>query len=157
MEEDVSSNLEGEDRSNLFELKAEAKLLSGTRTGIKIRNFPQFVIDTMPQFGGGDAGPCPVELMLASLAGCVVETAIFITKKARIKIGDLKAETRAILAKDGQVYAITNVEIILGVQVSKISDKERAKECLNLINKYCIVTKSLENSLPITFSFVISN
>jgi len=158
MEEDAASkSVEDADRSKPFELKVEAKLLNDTRTGIKIRDFPQIVIDTMPEFGGGDAGPCPVELMLASLAGCVVETAIYIAKRARIRIGDVRAETRAVVAKDGQVYALKNVETTLKVQVLSPSNQEHAKECLGLLGKYCIVTESLMKPVPVIISLDVTN
>jgi len=145
------------ERSKFFELEIEAKLINGTKTGIKIRNFPQIVTDTMPEFGGGDAGPCPVELMLASLASCVVETAIYIAKRARIRIGDVRAETRALVAKDGEAYALENVETTLKVQVLSPSNQERAREFLGLLEKYCIVTKLLAKSVPITLSLIVTN
>lgn len=140
-----------------MELHVEAKRLEGTRTGIKVRNFPQILVDTMPEFGGMDAGPCPVELMLASLAGCVVETAIYIAKKARIGLGDVWAETRGVVTKNGQAYALANVETTLKVQVQSPSNQERVKECLGLLGKYCIVTESLTKSVPITVSLVVTN
>jgi len=85
------------DRSGLLELAVEVKHLSGTSTGLKIMDFSQIVIDTMPEFGGGDAGPCPVELMLAYLAGCMIETAIYIVK--RIRLVNVSSEARVIMVK----------------------------------------------------------
>lgn len=137
---------------DFLELTVEAKCLNGTKTGIKIRDFPQIVIDTMPEFDGGDVGPCPVELMLASLASCVVETAIFLAKRARIELGGVSSEARAVLMKKGQTYTLTNVEVTLNARVLNPSDSEIAKDRLGLLEKYCIVANSLTKSIPVTVS-----
>ena len=43
---------------------------SPTKLAVAVRDF-SFVIDEPPNFGGTDAGPNPVEYLLASLAGCM--------------------------------------------------------------------------------------
>jgi uncharacterized OsmC-like protein len=113
------------------------------------------MVDTMPEFGGRNAGPCPVELMLASLTGCIVETVIYITERARIGLGDVRAATIAVVAKNDQAYNLTKIETTLKVQV--LSNKERAKECLGLLDKYCIITKLLMEAIPIKVSLVITD
>ncbi|MEM2904757.1 MAG: OsmC family protein [Candidatus Bathyarchaeia archaeon] len=134
-----------------LELAAKARRLDGTRTGIRIREFPEIVVDTMPRFGGTDAGPCPVELMLASLASCIVETAVYLAKKARVRLGDVTAETRATVLREGAGYTLRDVETLLRVQVSPRS-LERAKDCLELLDKSCILTGSLMKCPPVKVS-----
>ena len=43
---------------------------SPTKLAVSVRDFA-FVIDEPPSYGGTDAGPNPVEYLLASLAGCM--------------------------------------------------------------------------------------
>lgn len=42
----------------------------GVRSETTIRNFPPVVMDEPPGLGGQDAGPNPMEFVLASLVGC---------------------------------------------------------------------------------------
>jgi len=43
---------------------------SPTKLAVSVRDFG-FIIDEPPSFGGANAGPNPVEYLLASLAGCM--------------------------------------------------------------------------------------
>ncbi|MBO3802687.1 MAG: OsmC family protein [Candidatus Brockarchaeota archaeon] len=135
--------------SGHFELAAEAERLKGTSAGIKIRDFERIVIDTAPEFGGGGAGPCPVELMLASLAGCVVETAVFLAERAGVRLGDVSSKARATLVRERQNYALAGVEATLEARLLNPGDAEIAERVLGLVEKYCIVANSLRATVPV--------
>jgi putative redox protein len=49
---------------------AKTRLLDGVRCAAKVRDFPILTVDEPAELGGGDAGPNPVELLLAALGTC---------------------------------------------------------------------------------------
>lgn len=51
-------------------LKTETELVEGVQCSAKIRDFPLMTIDELPELGGKNAGPNPVELMLVALGTC---------------------------------------------------------------------------------------
>jgi len=54
----------------LFSVRIRGDWAGGVRTDVKIRSFDPIVIDEPAVLGGNDAGPNPVEYVLAGLAGC---------------------------------------------------------------------------------------
>ncbi len=58
---------------------------SAARMRVQARQF-SFVIDEPPELGGSDAGPNPVEYVLAALAGCLNVTAHLVAREHKIRV-----------------------------------------------------------------------
>lgn len=71
--------------------KIAATSVSHSRADVSIRDFT-VVIDEPEKLGGSDAGPNPIELELASLAGCINVTGHLAAKEMGISLKKLKME-----------------------------------------------------------------
>lgn len=74
----------------VFDTVATAE--SPTKLAVKAHGF-SFVIDEPPSFGGEDAGPNPLEYLLASLAGCMNIVIHMVAKERGVTIDSVSIRT----------------------------------------------------------------
>jgi uncharacterized OsmC-like protein len=111
--------------------------------------------DTPTEYQGNGSAPCPDQLFLASVCGCLMDT--FINLKNR-----LGAETR-----DIEIEASTEIELtgregyrMTGIQadIKAYSDPDNAeinRRCAEFARDYCHITKSIEQALPVNVNIQI--
>jgi len=73
--------------------QVDAKSESPARVRVAARQF-SLVVDEPPELGGDDAGPNPVETVLAGLAGCLNVVAHLVAREHGIAIGNLSIHAR---------------------------------------------------------------
>lgn len=59
------------------------------RATATVRHFPPIVMDLPPSLGGGDAGPSPLERVLASLGGCLAGMAFVAARRMAFRYASL--------------------------------------------------------------------
>jgi len=113
------------------------------------------VIDQPANAGGTDTGPTPLELMLASLAGCIGTIGRIVAMQKRIALRgmDIKVEgsldTDGLLGKpiDGRVgfegFTIT-------VDIDADMTDEEKKAFIHEVDARCPVSENLLNATPIS-------
>lgn len=67
--EDARRKLAQDPDRQSVEVTAESKQVDGLRSEVRVRGFT-LTVDQPPSIGGGDRGPRPSELVLATLAAC---------------------------------------------------------------------------------------
>ena len=72
-------------------MKATVTRESGHRHAVRIRNH-ELVLDEPADLGGSDEGPSPLELLAASLAGCVAVTIEMYAARKNWDVGALEIE-----------------------------------------------------------------
>lgn len=107
--------------------------------------------DTPSEFGGLGASPCPDELFLASIAGCVLTTFLWFVRKKGIKISDVRLEARSEIELAKAVYTFRKVKIFAEIFTPE-EYVEAARSCLDLAIKYCHIFKGIEHCIPIEVS-----
>ncbi|MCW4014724.1 MAG: OsmC family protein [Candidatus Bathyarchaeota archaeon] len=111
--------------------------------------------DTPVEHGGNETAPCPDQLFMASLAGCIMNTFGYYRTMLKVETIDLKVDVSSdiILTKtDG--YRITNINIDMQVW----SDEENEimnQKCAERARDFCHITKSIEESIPIDVSIKV--
>lgn len=73
--------------------QVDAKSESPARVRVAARQFT-IVVDEPPELGGSDAGPNPVETVLAGLAGCLNVVAHLVAREQGIRIEQLSISAR---------------------------------------------------------------
>ena len=115
----------------------------------------KIVIDQPANAGGADGGPTPLELVFASLAGCIGTIGRIVAMQKRIDLRgmDIKVEgnldTDGLLGKpiDGRI-GFEGITVTVDVDAD-ISDEEK-DEFLHEVDRRCPVSENLLNATPMT-------
>jgi len=115
----------------------------------------KFSMDGNPEIGGHDLGFRPLETMIASLGGCSSMDVIMILKKQRQQIDDYDVEIEYERDKSLEPALITKIHIKFIVK-GKV-DEDKLKKAIEMsLDKYCTVSKMLEKTATITYSYQLN-
>lgn len=110
--------------------------------------------DGSPDHGGENAGPRPMELVLAALGGCSGIDVSLILEKSRQDVTDCRITLDARRA-DTVPAVFTDIHVHYTV-VGNDLDPKRVERAVSLsMDKYCSVTRMLQSTVNITHSFDI--
>lgn len=111
-------------------------------------------MDGPEEFGGGNAGTRPKELLLIALGGCTGSDITTILKKKKIKMDGFEMNISAdVQETHPQVYTKIHLEYVFyGNEIPK----EAVERAIELSQKsYCSVTAMLQKAVEITHSYRI--
>ncbi len=140
------------------------KVSSNMKEGMKVKvnntRGHEIIIDEPEGMGGSDEGMNPVEITLASLAGCLSITTEFLAKKMKIKIEDLSIDVEGKINKK----AMTSTEVDSGfkevrynIDIKSNSSKEEIEKLINRIEDYCPVSDTLVRAINVKGSYSLKN
>lgn len=112
--------------------------------------------DGSPKIGGGNKGMRPMQLLLAAAGSCSSVDIISILKKMKQELKDFQVEVNG--EREPDVVPSLFTDIHLHFKLSGNLEKDKVKRAVDLsMTKYCSVTKTLEKTAKITYSFEINN
>ncbi|WP_273846913.1 OsmC family protein [Rubrobacter calidifluminis] len=132
----------------------QSRLAEGVRTETKIRGF-DLTVDEPKDLGGTDAGPNPVELVLAALATC--QEIVYSVYAARAGVELERVEVDAEGDLDPRGFLGVSEEVRPGfenvryrVRIESPSEPEKVRELSRLVDEHCpvfdILTRPVEVS-----------
>ena len=105
--------------------------------------------------GNKRTGPGPVDMLLSALATCSAIDVVSILAKRRTPVATLEIDVRGERAQ-AVPAKLTSIAIIYRITGDGI-DRESAEMAIDLaLNKYCSVRDSLDPSIPIEWTLVLS-
>ncbi len=113
----------------------------------------RFIVDEPIAGGGTDAGPNPVQYLLASVGSCMAITANDIVRRQpEIKIDKFEVKTtgETTTYQDGR-SAVTKIEVVVHAETNLEEPAQRT--FLNQVVKECTVHETLKRAVPIEISF----
>ncbi|MFH2111706.1 MAG: OsmC family protein [Candidatus Bathyarchaeota archaeon] len=106
--------------------------------------------DAPREYDGNEAAPCPDQLFMASLAGCIVNTFNYYRRMLDTETRDLTVNVSSdieLTKTDG--YRVTGINI--DIQVWSDQENEQLNQkCAERAKEYCHLTRSIEPAIPIT-------
>jgi len=111
-------------------------------------------MDSSEENGGSDSAPRPMEMVLASLAGCTAMDVVSILKKMRQNVTGLEISVESERSSDHpKVYT----KILLKYVIKGIGlNEENIKRAIELSQeKYCSVSAMLKNSATVSYEYSI--
>ena len=111
--------------------------------------------DTPIEHGGNESAPCPDQLFMASLAGCIINTFNYYRSMLGVETIDVSAEVSSdieLTKTDG--YRVTGIKIDIEVW-SDEDNLELNKKCAERARDFCHLSKSIESAIPIDVSIMV--
>jgi len=133
----------------MAKLKVSATATNTTMTTITAGKH-QILIDEPPLFGGNDEAPSPVEMYLASIAGCINAAGQWIAKEMDMDLKkiDIQIEGEvdgAKFLKNDDTNRAGFTEIVTKVEIVSDSDPAVQAEWLKQVRERCPVIDNTEN------------
>ena len=104
--------------------------------------------DTPEEYEGNETAPCPDQLFLASLSGCLMNTFLYYKNQLGAETQDISVNADAeITLKSPYGYRMTGIEFKILIQ-SDEDNLELNQTCAERARDYCHLTKSIETAIP---------
>src|SRR5262245_309703 len=157
--EQTQRKFKAEPESAVATFESQSTLQEGLRSEVEVREH-KLVVDEPPELGGGDAGPNPVELVLAALGTCqeityrAYATALGIPLE-RVSVNltgtiDLKG----FFAVDDTVRA--GYQKVTGtVRLESTASDEQLEMLRTAVNAHCPVLDIIRNPVPVSLKLDI--
>lgn len=112
------------------------------------------VIDQPSNAGGGDSGPTPLELLFASLAGCIGSIGRIVAMQQRIVLRGMRIKVEGVLDVDGLLgkpidgrVGFEGITVTVDVDADMTDDEKVA--FVHEVDRRCPVSENLMNSTPV--------
>lgn len=115
----------------------------------------QVIIDQPTNAGGSDAGPTPLEMLFASLAGCIGSIGRIVAMQKRIALRGMRIKVEGSLDTDGLLGKpidgrIGFEGIIVSVDVDADMSAEEKEAFIHEVDRRCPVSENLINATPVS-------
>ena len=120
-----------------------------TANGFKIS------FDTPQDYGGNEGHPCPDQLFLASITGCLMNTFLYYRAHLGVETIDIKIGAEAEIQLVNPLgYRVKGIEA--HIQVWSTEDEaDLNTTCAERARDFCHLTKSIEDAIPINVTITV--
>jgi organic hydroperoxide reductase OsmC/OhrA len=139
-------------REMIYEAEAVWDGLTGGNVAIGEYNLN---FDTPAEYGGRGSAPCPDQLFLSSIGGCILNTFLNFKRRLGAETRSVKVQTTCrIELRNPNGYRLTRVTATIHVTPEE-GDEDRNRRCAELARDYCHITKSIEPAVPVDVEIVV--
>ncbi|MEM0456243.1 MAG: OsmC family protein [Nitrososphaerota archaeon] len=111
-------------------------------------------LDMPKDFGGLGRYPCPDEVFLSALGGCMITTFIYFQRRLGAKIDGMEVSVDGEVKLDSGGYRITNIKIKLKV-LAESPELEKVTRCAKLAIEYCHLTRSIKPAIAVMTEYEV--
>lgn len=141
---------------NKITFKAEGRWKGNLKVEVNIRNKFTINMDEPPSLGGEDTAPNPVEIVLASLIGCLGIVIAAVAKEKNIPLTNVEIHTEGDLNPRGFMGDPTvragYDEVRAKVKIESPVERERIEELMREVEKRCPVSDIIKNPVNLKIS-----
>jgi putative redox protein len=113
-------------------------------------------IDGAPKIGGEEKGARPMELLIMGLGGCSSTDILSILKKQKVTLKDYRISIQADRDQEKTPSLFTTIHVEFIFTGKDLNRKKVERACQLSMEKYCSVTKILEQSAQIDYSITLN-
>ena len=133
-------------------MRVELDWTKGVAFTAKARQFT-LQLDEPESFHGTDTGPSAAEYLATSIGGCLGTSFAFCVKHVNLPIEAIKVTVDVELHHGGESgtdpLRITSMVAEIAVTLKDDSDADVFDLCIESFRKYCAVTQSVMNGIPV--------
>jgi len=131
------------------DFSASTRLVEGLRTEAEIRGF-ELTVDEPRELGGTDAGPNPVELVLAALGTCQEIVYAVYAPRAGVELEGVEVDVEGTLDPRGFLGVSGEARpgfesVRYRVRIQSPSEPEKVRELVRLVEEHCPVLDIISN------------
>lgn len=146
--------------ANVF-FKANTELLEGVRCSAQVRGFPPMIIDEMPQLGGKNAGPNPVELLLVALGTCQEVMYSAYAAVMGIHLDSVKVTLKGDIDLNGMLGLDESTpsgfnKIVFKTDIESDADEETLLDLIEAVEEHCPVMDTILREITISGSAAVN-
>lgn len=105
--------------------------------------------DTPGEYDGKETAPCPDQLFLASITGCLMNTFLYYKNILGAETLDINVDADAeVTLMSPYGYRMTSIDIKIEIE-SDEENLEFNRKCAENARDFCHITKSIEASIPL--------
>jgi organic hydroperoxide reductase OsmC/OhrA len=140
-------------------LEYKVNLLWDGKSGgtIPFEKYPALKLDTPIEFGGEGRYPCPDELFISAVGGCLLTTFLYFRRKFDFPLEKLQISINGTvdsIPREG--YRLTSIEAKLHITTNK-NEEATAKKCAEYTKTFCHITRVLEQAIPIEMTVDVTS
>ena len=114
----------------------------------------QIVYDTPKTYSGRGEGICPDEIFVSAVLGCLNNTFLDFQRRFEMELVSLNLSGKAKAIFDGEGYKIVEFKVTGEVVVGE-DELETGQRCVELMQKYCHLTRTIKDSLPFEYDISV--
>jgi len=123
-------------------MKVEARFLENYKFEITSEE-SSIISDQSPKYGGDGAGPMPSELFLWSIASCMGQAIVHVSRKLQERIDELKMTVEGV--KHPNEFRYSRITI----SVHGDHQEDRLREIVKIASTHCFISNSLRDDIEI--------
>ena len=103
-----------------------------------------------PEPVGGDAGPNASKVLAAAMGNCLTASLLFCLNKARAEVGGIETNVEGKMRRNEQGrWRIAEINVDISPEINTEEFGSQYERCHNLFEDFCIVSKSIQEGIPI--------
>ncbi|MHA1399787.1 MAG: OsmC family protein [Candidatus Heimdallarchaeaceae archaeon] len=101
--------------------------------------------------GGEELGPTASMLLAAAVGNCLSASLTFCLMKKKVELNELKTKVTIIKQRNEEgFWRIKKIKVVIDPTLEKEAiEEKRYEQCVEIFRKYCIVSTSIEEGIPI--------
>jgi uncharacterized OsmC-like protein len=106
-----------------------------------------------PEPLGKNVGPNASKVLAAAMGNCLSASLLFCLQKARVEVGDVftKVEGKTRRNEKGR-WRIAEINVEIRPELDLDTFQNQYDRCLSIFEDFCIVSKSIEEGIPINLN-----
>ena len=117
------------------------------------RGFSNIMVDEPPKFHGDDRGPSSIEYLGIGIGGCLGTSFSYCLQRMEIPTKhitiELDVDMHHVDEEGINPLRITKIDADIQVTLENEEDEDDLGLCIDSFKKYCVVTKSIMNGIPV--------
>jgi uncharacterized OsmC-like protein len=118
-----------------------------------IPEMPDLLTDEPPAMGGEGKGPNPSRMVATAVANCLSSSLVHCLRRSKADVRGVKALATGVISRNEEgLLRLKNVDVKIMPRLGSNTDEKLVERCMGLFEKYCVVTESIRNGLPVNIT-----
>jgi uncharacterized OsmC-like protein len=115
-----------------------------------IPEMPDMLTDEPIEMGGEGKGPNPSRMVSTGIASCLASSLVHCLRRSKADVRHLYVKVDGLMARNDEgLLRLQKVNVVIHPKLGSSDDLPALERCKKIFEKYCVVTQSIRDGLPI--------